>query len=97
MERRKKANENCKPIDMESLEKAREARMMEIKMETLLREIAIYIIFVLVLFFLSYQQRDSNSYQMAENLKSFFDNGFTSVSIFSSFFSKCLILFETSR
>jgi hypothetical protein len=65
---------------MESLNKARENRMMEIQMETVLREIAIYIVFVLVLFFLSYQQRDSNSYQMAENLKAFFDNGFTNVS-----------------
>ena len=80
VERRKQANEDCKPIDMESLNKARENRMMEIKMETVLREIAIYIVFVLVLFFLSYQQRDSNSYQMAENLKAFFDNGFTNVS-----------------
>ncbi|CAG2212605.1 PKD1L2 [Mytilus edulis] len=77
--KRKLANEDCKPIDMEALNKARENRMMEIKMETLLREIAIYLLFVLVLFFLSYQQRDSFSYQMAANLRNYFDNGFTSI------------------
>ena len=57
---------------MESLNAARDLRMKEIKMEALLKEIIIYAIFVTVVFFLSYQARDSDSFIFAENVKNTF-------------------------
>ena len=84
MERRKQAGKEVQPPDMESLNAAREVRMKEIAMEALLKEIVIYAIFVLIVFFLSYQARDSDSFIFAENVKNtFFRNSptFDSVSI----------------
>ena len=66
---------------MEALEKSRENRMKEIKMEEILKEILVYGFFVLVLFFLSYQQRDKESFVFTENLKSMFLGKFESVRI----------------
>ena len=64
---------------MEALEKSRENRMKEIRMEEILKEIFVYGFFVLVLFFLSYQQRDKESFVYTENLKSMFLGKFESV------------------
>ena len=41
-------------------------------MEALLKEIITYAIFVLIVFFLSYQARDSDSFLYAENIKNTF-------------------------
>ena len=72
MERRKQAAADVQPPDMESLNAARELRMKEMAMEALLKEIITYAIFVLIVFFLSYQARDSDSFIYAENIKSTF-------------------------
>ena len=72
IERRKQAASDVQPPDIESLNAARELRMKEIAMEALLKEIIIYAIFVLVVFFLSYQARDSDSFMYAENIKNTF-------------------------
>lgn len=50
-------------------------------MEEVLKELSAYIFFVIILFFLSYQQRDSNSYMYASNLKNSFTHNFESVNI----------------
>lgn len=49
-------------------------------MEAILKEILIYFFFVLILFFLSYQQRDLLSFQYTENMKNMFLGKFESVS-----------------
>ena len=72
MERRKQAAADVQPPDMESLNAARELRMKEMAMEALLKEIITYAIFVLIVFFLSYQARDSDSFIYAENIKNTF-------------------------
>lgn len=77
--KRKMANSDFKPPDLEALNEARENRMKELKMEAVVKEIVIYAIFVLILFFLSYQARDSESFLFAENLKGFFASGFDKV------------------
>ncbi|XP_053382148.1 uncharacterized protein LOC123562231 [Mercenaria mercenaria] len=70
--RRREANESLEPPDTEKLEAQRQARLKEMKMEEILKEIMIYGFFVLVLFFLSYQQRDLQSFYYTENMKNMF-------------------------
>ncbi|CAG5132503.1 unnamed protein product, partial [Candidula unifasciata] len=55
--------------DPEQLAKARNDRLMEIKMEAVLKDIALYTFFVVVIFFLSYQQRDPQSYYLSNHIK----------------------------
>ena len=81
MLQRKMANSNYQPPNTAELELARKLRLNEIQMEAVLKEIITYILFLMVIFFLSYQQRDPVSFQYAENLKSIFLPGFKSVSI----------------
>ena len=65
---------------MEKLEESRQNRLKEIKMEEILKEIMIYFFFVLILFFLSYQGRDKESFVYTENMKNMFLGNFESVS-----------------
>jgi hypothetical protein len=44
------------------MSRAREQRLHEIRMGEMIREIIVYIGFTIVLLFLSYQARDTNSY-----------------------------------
>ncbi|KAL3878017.1 hypothetical protein ACJMK2_035653 [Sinanodonta woodiana] len=83
--RRKLANAEIKPPDLEALGVARTNRLKEIQMETVIKEIAVYLFFVIILFFLSYHQRDSDSYIYSENLQSFLRNGFESIQTVSQY------------
>lgn len=74
------ANEQLEPPDTEALEEARKQRIKEVKMEAILKEIMIYFFFVLILFFLSYQQRDLQSFYYTENMKNMFLGKFEGVS-----------------
>ncbi|KAL4239723.1 hypothetical protein ACF0H5_000526 [Mactra antiquata] len=78
--RRRNANETLEPPDNAKLEEQRQARMKEMKMEEILKEIMVYGFFVLVLFFLSYQQRDLQSYYYTDNMKNMFLGKFESIS-----------------
>ena len=77
--RRREANESLEPPDTEKLEEQRLARLKEMKMEEILKEILIYGFFVLILFFLSYQQRDLQSFYYTENMKNMFLGKFEGV------------------
>ncbi|XP_060067156.1 uncharacterized protein LOC132547416 [Ylistrum balloti] len=85
--RRKVQNSEFKPPDVKTLEEQRQLRMMELKMEEVVREIGIYALFVLILFFLSYQTRDSDSFLMAENLKTTLGSGFEKISTVSDYWN----------
>jgi hypothetical protein len=67
------------PPDTKKLEEQRLARLKEMKMEEILKEILIYGFFVLILFFLSYQQRDLQSFYYTENMKNMFLGKFEGV------------------
>ncbi|XP_055876323.1 polycystic kidney disease protein 1-like 2 [Biomphalaria glabrata] len=69
MLQRRTDNSELQPPDPELLAKLRETRMMEIKMETVLKEIIVYMIFLVIIFFLSYQQRDPQSYAYNTNVR----------------------------
>jgi len=84
------ANETLEPPDTEALEEARKQRVKEMKMEAILKEIGIYFFFVLILFFLSYQQRDTRSFLYTENMKSMFLGKYESV-------NTCSFCFNISR
>ena len=73
IQRRKMAASQVAPPDMASLEKARELRMNELTMEAILKEMIVYFFFLMVIFFLSYQARDSDSFIFAENIKNTFE------------------------
>ena len=60
------------PLDTEALEKARQTRLNEMQMEAILKECLVYFFFIMVLFFLSYQTRDADSFNFAENIKNTF-------------------------
>jgi len=60
------------PPDTAALEKARDTRMKEIQMEAILKECITYFFFIMVLFFLSYQTRDADSFIFAQNIKNTF-------------------------
>ena len=77
--RRREANEMFEPPDPEALEEARRKRVNEMKMEAILKEICVYGFFVLILFFLSYQQRDMDSFNFTDNLRNLFLGKFEKV------------------
>lgn len=72
IKQRQLAASEIAPPDTESLQKARDLRMKEMAMESILKECIVYVFFVLVLFFLSYETRDSNSFIFAQNIKNTF-------------------------
>jgi hypothetical protein len=63
---------NLRPIDSNEMAQARTQRLREIKMGDIIREIFIYIFFTIVLLFLSYQSRDTNSYGLYRDTKNLF-------------------------
>jgi hypothetical protein len=60
------------PIDSNEMARVREQRLREIKMGEIIREIVIYTFFTIVLLFLSYQSRDTNSYGLYRDTKNLF-------------------------
>ncbi|CAF0730830.1 unnamed protein product [Adineta steineri] len=63
---------NLRPIDSSEMAAAREQRLREIKMGEVIREIVIYVFFTIILLFLSYQSRDTNSYGVYRDTKNLF-------------------------
>ena len=72
IKQRQMAASEVAPPDTEALAKARELRMKEIQMEAILKECIVYLFFVIVLFFLSYETRDGDSFLFAQNIKNTF-------------------------
>ncbi|XP_077864172.1 polycystin-1-like protein 2 [Saccoglossus kowalevskii] len=63
------------PPKGDKLEALRKERLNELKMQSILREISIYAVFVLVLCSLCYTNRDSNSFNMTNSIhQTFFGN-----------------------
>ena len=89
--KRQMAASELKPPDTSSLEAARELRMKEMQMEAILKEVLVYFFFVLVLFFLSYQNRDLNSFPYAQNIKNIFFGSF-SVCLYNNFTKQLTVL-----
>ncbi|WAQ97174.1 PKD2-like protein [Mya arenaria] len=83
--KRREASETLEPPDTEKLEEQRLARIKEVKMEAILKEIAVYGFFVIILFFLSYQQRDLQSFYYTENMKSMFLGKFEKISTMTDY------------
>ena len=79
--KRREASESLEPPDTEKLEEQRKARVKEMKMEAIMKEIFVYGFFVIILFFLSYQQRDLQSFYYTENMKNMFLGNFEKVSL----------------
>ncbi|GFS01460.1 polycystic kidney disease protein 1-like 2 [Elysia marginata] len=69
MLQRRTDNSEFQPPDPEELEKSRKNRLMELKMEAVLKEIMIYTFFLGIIFFLSYQQRDPQSYALGDTIR----------------------------
>jgi hypothetical protein len=63
---------DLRPIDTKEMARAREQRLHEIKMGSIIREIIVYLVFTVVLLFFSYQSRDTNSYGLYRNTKNLF-------------------------
>ncbi|CAF3946958.1 unnamed protein product [Adineta steineri] len=63
---------DLRPIDSSEMSRAREQRLREIKMGEIIREIVVYVFFTMVLLFLSYQARDTNSYGLYRDTKNMF-------------------------
>ncbi|XP_055955042.1 uncharacterized protein LOC126809611 [Patella vulgata] len=84
---RKLANSDYRPPDLSELEETRQLRLNEIKMEAVVKDIVVYAFFVLIIFFLSYQQRDSEGFYLADNLKNRFATGFDKISTVQNYWS----------
>jgi hypothetical protein len=81
---------DLKPIDSSEMARARQQRLREIKMGEIIREIVIYIFFTIVLLFLSYQSRDTNSYGLYRDTKNLFiKEDFHGVSSISTWWNYC--------
>ncbi|CAH1794576.1 unnamed protein product [Owenia fusiformis] len=92
IQRRKMAAAEVKPPDTKALEKARQKRLNEMKMEAILKECVVYAVFLLVLFFLSYQAKSMAGFEYANVLKNqFVDTGsdLTGISRPDQFWSWC--------
>lgn len=72
------------------MSRAREQRLREIKMGEIIREIVMYIFFTMVLLFLSYQSRDTNSYGLYRDTKNtFITDDFHEVSSLGTWWDYC--------
>ena len=72
------------------MSRAREKRLREIKMGEIIREIVVYIFFTVILLFLSYQARDTNSYSLYADTKNLFvTEDFHDVSSISTWWDYC--------
>lgn len=60
------ASVNLEPPDLTELSNAREQRKREIRMSQILKEIILYVLFLLALFVISFGQRDPKAYQIAK-------------------------------
>jgi len=81
---------DLRPIDSKEMARAREQRLREIKMGEIIREIVVYIFFTVILLFLSYQARDTNSYGLYRDTKNLFvTDEFHDVSSLSSWWDYC--------
>ena len=56
----------------EALKKAREVRLKQVEMNAIIKECIVYLLFVLVVYFISYQERDRRSFLFAQNIKNQF-------------------------
>lgn len=61
--------------DMEVLKQSRENRLKEMQIEAILKECIIYVFFILVLYFISYQDKDKRSFLFSQNLQTRFFQG----------------------
>ena len=61
-----------KPIDANEINRSRQQRLYEIKMGDIFREFVVYVIFIVVLIFLSYQARDTSSNGLYVSTKKLF-------------------------
>lgn len=70
--------------------RAREQRLREIKMGEIIREIVMYVFFTVILLFLSYQSRDTNSYGFYRDTKNLLiTNQFHRVSSIGTWWEYC--------
>jgi len=61
--------------DPGDLQEARERRIRELKMYDIMREIFFYVVYIWVIFVISYEFRDPNAFQFRENLRRAFVTG----------------------
>lgn len=61
-----------RPPDIESIKRERELRVREIQMETVLKNFITYLIYVLILLFIAYNNRDPDSYHLNANIQNTF-------------------------
>ena len=81
---------DLRPIDSSEMLRAREQRLREIKMGEIIREIVVYIFFTVILLFLSYQARDTNSYGLYRDTKNLFiTDDFHDVSSLGTWWNYC--------
>ncbi|XP_064637018.1 polycystin-1-like protein 2 [Lineus longissimus] len=69
---RRNAVHNLRPPDQASLREARELRLKEIAMESIIKEMMAYFVFIIIIFFLSYQTRSTHSYKLGSTVKNLF-------------------------
>ena len=63
-------------LDSSRLKELREKRLQEIQIEAILKECLVYIFFILVLYFISYQDKDNRSFTFVQNLQNqYFGSG----------------------
>ncbi|CAF2607106.1 unnamed protein product [Rotaria sp. Silwood2] len=81
---------NLRAIDSNEMARAREQRLREVKMGEIIREIIMFIFFTIVLLFLSYQSRDTNSYGLYRDTKNLFiTSDFHDVSSIGTWWDYC--------
>lgn len=61
--------------DMEMLKRSRENRLKEMEIEAILKECMTYLFFILVLYFIAYQDKDKRSFLFSQNLQTRFFQG----------------------
>ncbi|XP_048589739.1 polycystic kidney disease protein 1-like 2 isoform X2 [Nematostella vectensis] len=66
---------SCKPPDTKELKKAREKRLNEIKMNLLIKELIIYVLFLAALLLVGFAHRDPQAFQVAKLMTETFIDG----------------------
>ena len=75
MRMREMAHANSSRPSLDDLKRSREMRLKELEMERIIKDCLVYLFFILVLYFISYQDKDQRSFLFSQGIQSRFLEG----------------------
>ena len=92
---REMAHANASRPSLDDLKRSREMRLKELEMERIIKDCLVYLFFILVLYFISYQDKDQRSFLFSQGIENRFLQG--NPSFDSVRFSAVLLVFVARK